>query len=250
MGLKGWIASHTGMASFYATGTGRLMASTEFFGDTDARLVADVDGEVLVSDAGGPVGQAVTYTLGDDSVTLTRQQPPGRVSRADWVTDMDGNLVGEGNLLWSDDRDYNTGATVFTSARGAQIPRFPLGQEPPQGTIEIVTEGAGTLRLRDLAASHTPLWVIRNMAAGGRPAYDVEGSRLIVPSRLREVMSENRLATQRKWQVQYSRLPGERPSGSPVVTWGQWEDWGKTNSPAGWRDWSALEVAKRVAGMP
>lgn len=236
MGLTGWVTTHTGLPAFYATGNGKLTADHPLLGAELPRLIAVVDGACLVADPGAPAGVPTTYRFGSQTVTLTRKgeaAATGGVEFTDGLTDVNGNEVAGVGIVWGDPREYETGAKVFTSALGRQIPRFPLGQAPPTGTLELVTTREGTERLRVLAAAHTPLWVIHNGAACSRPDCDIEGSRLIVIHRVSEVMSQRRTRAQRNWKVDYSRVPTDLAgsgvqavSGGPVVTWGQWEAWG------------------------
>lgn len=257
MGLVGWVTSHTGLPAFYATGNGKLTADHPLLGAEFSRLIANVDGECLVADPGAAAGVPTTYRFGSQTVTLTRKgEAASGGSAHQFVTDSSGNVVAGVKLLGDDSREYETGAEIFTSALGRQIPRFPLGQPPPSGELEFSTVGAGTLVLRDLVASHAPLWVIHDEAGCQIPGCDIEGSRLVVAHRLREARSARRDVAQRNWLVDYSRVPTslagsgvQTPTGGPVVTWGQWEAWGKTHSPKGWQNWSALEVARKIAGM-
>jgi len=54
-----------------------------------------------------------------------------------------------------------------------------------------------------------------------------------------------------KWTAHEPR-EGDSPMGAvPVTTWGEWADYGEAHPDTpGWQAWSALEVAKRVQGMP
>lgn len=255
MGLVGWVATHTGLPSFYATGTGPLTAVTR----VGERLIADVEGDVLVSDPGADPGVDTTYRFGSESVVLRRrgQAPVSSGQRLDAVTTADGVTVADVGIVWGDPREHDTGASVFTSALGRQIPRYRLGVPPETGTLEAVTFGEASVVLRGLVQERQPLWVLHDVEACSRADCDVEGARLIVPHRLVERMSERRTRAQRNWEVSYSRVPDAlgvsgvgRAVGCPVVSWGQWEAWGRKSTPSGWQDWSAVEVCRRVAGMP
>ena len=254
MSLVGWVTTHTGLPAVYAVGSGQLLAVDVL--NPGPRLIANVSGSVLVADPGASTGVDTTYTLGAESVVLRRPGVAGDAHQ--WVTDSQGSVVADVMLLGDDEREYETGAEIFTSALGRQIPRYPLGQAPATGVLEFSTTGAGTETLRQFVAVRAPLWVVHNEAACQIPGCDIEGSRLVVPHRLREVRSGRVDRAQRIWSVDYSRVPDglasgtAQPQGSTVVTWGQWAECG-TRQPAGsrgWRDWSALQVAQRVAGMP
>ena len=54
-----------------------------------------------------------------------------------------------------------------------------------------------------------------------------------------------------KWTAHEPRI-GDSPMGAvPVTTWGEWQDYGEAHPDTpGWQAWSALEVARRVQGMP
>lgn len=253
MSLLGWVTTHTGLPALYAVGSGRLTASDSL--SPFPRLIANVVGSVLVSDPGAYVGVDVTYAFGADSVVLRRPGVAGDAHQ--WVTSADGLVVADVYLIGDDERHYDTGARVFTSALGRQVPRYSLGQQPPTGTLEFLTTGAGTSTLRGFVAVRSPLWVVHNEAACQIPGCDVEGARLVVPHSMREVRSARTDVAQRVWSVEYSRVPDSladlgaaSPVGGPVVTWGQWEAWAKKYSPKGWQDWSEIRVAQRVTGMP
>lgn len=258
MSLTGWVASHTGLPSFYAVGSGDLLAEHEALGWARPRLVARVSGEALVSDPGAGEGTPTEYKFGSDSVTLTRR---GVSASSDvghqWVTSTDGQLLAGVKLVGDDPREYDTGATIFTSALGRQIPRFPLGQKPSTGTLTVLSTLAATEVLREMTVLRSPLWVVHNASACEIPGCDIEGARLIVPQRMREARTGRVDRATREWAIDYSRVPDALagsdtvpPSGVPVVTWGDWEAWSKVNSPKGWQSWSALNLATRVAGMP
>ena len=257
MSLTGWVASHTGLPSFHVVGSGDLLAEHEALGWVRPRLVARVQGEALVSDPGAGEGTPTEYRFGSDSVVLTRRGIAGSDGGHQWVTSADGQLLAGVKLTGDDPREYDTGATIFTSALGRQIPRFPLGQKPPTGTLTVLSTRAATEVLREMTVLRAPLWVVHNAAACEIPGCDIEGARLIVPQRMRESRTGSVDRATREWSIDYSRVPDALagsdvapPSGVPVVTWGDWEAWAKTGSPKGWQNWSALDVAERVAGMP
>lgn len=263
MSLTAWVATHTGLPSFYAVGTGRLTADVVRFGTVvGERLVAKVSGAALVSDAGAGAGVATTYRFGSASAVLTRRgkaSTDGGDPLSQWVSTADGDTIADVALLGDDPRDHDTSATVFVGSTGARIPRYPLATPSETGTLELSTHGVGTETLRRLVDEKAPLWVVHNEAACQIKDCDIEGARLVVPQSLNEVRSGRRDRATRLWQVAYTRVPDslgnlagdtERASAVPVVTWGQWANWGKKNSFAGWQDWSALQVATRVAGMP
>ena len=257
MSLKGWVASHTGLPSFHAVGTGDLLAEHEALGWVRPRLVARVSGEALVSDPGAGEGTPTEYRFASDSVVLTRRGIAGSDGGHQWVTSADGQLLAGVKLVGDDPREYDTGATIFTSALGRQIPRFSLGQKPPTGTLTVLSTLAATEVLREMTVLRSPLWVLHNASACEIPGCDIEGARLIVPQRMRESRTGRVDRATREWSIDYSRVPDALagsdvapPSGVPVVTWGDWEAWAKTGSPKGWQNWSALQVAEKVAGMP
>ena len=256
MAFIGWVATHTGLPSLYATGTGRLTAVT---GVGRERLITNVSGPALVSDAGAAPGVETRYSFGGATLSLQRvgDTDGSLPDPTDWLTTADGTVVADIQVLGDDERAHETDAEVFTSALGRQIPRYRLGQSPATGTVEVATVGEGTLLLRDLVAARQPLWLLHNVMACQLRGCDVEGARLIVPQRLVESRSARRDVAQRNWEIFYTRVPDavavsgvERVDGVPVVTWGQWAAWGRKSTPSGWQDWSAVEVCRRVAGMP
>lgn len=261
MTLVGWVTAHTGLPALYAVGSGWVSADHEVLGESRPRWLGDASSgqPVLVSDPGAPVGVPTTYRFGKETVVLVR---PGRPESGggyhQMVTTADGELVADVGVLWGDPRSHETGAVVHTSALGAHIPRWSLGVEPEWGTLQMVSHREGTEVLRRMVSVRQPLWVIHNPDDCVPVGCDVEGSRLIVPISMHEVLSDRRDVYTRVWDVEYQRVPDSlgadsgprRVEGGPVVTWGQWAAWGRRNSPSGWQAWSAVQVARRVAGMP
>ena len=189
MGInKSWVTSHTGLPAFYVTGTGRLTADSPVLGEAMPRLVARVNGETLVADPGAAVGLPTTYRFGSESVTLTRRGSGGvsGVDRHQFVTDVSGQVVADVLLVGDDGRDYDNASEVFTSALGRQIPRYSLAIPPQSGTLEFLTTLSGTRTLREFTRARAPLWVAHNMSACEIPGCDIEASRLIVPTRMRD----------------------------------------------------------------
>ena len=238
------------------TGTGRLTADSPLLGEAAPRLITRVNGEALIADPGAAVGRPTTYRFGSETVTLTRQGSAA-LERHQFLTDTTGQVVANVLLVGGDTREYDTTGEVFTSALGRQIPRYSLATPPQSGTLECLTTLSGTRTLREFTRARAPLWVVHNASACEIPGCDIEGSRLIVPTRMRESRTTRRDVAQRAWSVDYLRVPDElatggveRATGGPVVTWGQWANWGTSNGPAGWQAWSALQVATRIAGMP
>ena len=139
MSLKGWVATHTGLPSFYAVGTGDLMAEHEALGWVRPRLVARVQGEALVSDPGAGEGSPTEYRFGFDSVVLTRR---GVSASSDvghqWVTSADGQLLAGVKLVGDDPREYDTGATIWDHPRSR-------GEHPPVPPAPSLNPGSSPL---------------------------------------------------------------------------------------------------------
>ena len=243
--LLGWVTTHTRLPAFYAVGSGDLTADHPLLGSARPRLIARVSGSVLVADPGAPMGVEVTYRFAGKTVKLTR---PGVATGSQdsqeyhqLVTTADGETVANVGILWGDPREYDTGAVVHTSALGVHIPRFRLGTPPGTGTLQVVSRGEGTETLRGLVLARQPLWVLHNPDACVPKGCDVEGSRLIVPTTMRESLSERRDVYTRVWEISYTRVPDAlgragvsvKPSGGPVVTWGQWQAWGDAGLGSG-----------------
>ena len=258
MGInKSWVTRHTALPAFYVTGTGRLTADSPVLGEAAPRLITRVNGEALIADPGAAMGVPTTYRFGSETVTLTRRGTADPTFGHQFITDTTGQTIANIVLVGDDTPEYDTTGEVFTSALGRQIPRYSLATPPQSGTLECLTTLAGTLMLRDFTVVRSPLWVVHDAAGCELPGCDIEGSRLVVPTRMRESRTARRDVAQRAWSVDYLRVPDElatggveRATGGPVVTWGQWANWGKSNGPAGWQAWSALQVATRIAGMP
>lgn len=227
---KAWVASHTGLPSFYLTGAAQLVAD-------GGRIVADTDTQTLVSDPLAPVGQPVTYQQGASIVTLTRTAPAGTVNAL--ITDPLGRGPRVGWVNNGDPTSTRLDKTIY----GNGLTRYALNPAQVEGSAQILLPDLGTQkRLEELLCAHSSL-ILVNLERGVN-VPPIRGIEVLDWSR--RTYGSRRLL----YDVKYVETREPRITGGPVVTWGEWSKWGEANSPSGWQEWSALEVASHVAGMP
>lgn len=238
--LKSWIATHTGLPSFYLSGPGVLMAG-------DRTIVTlKANDERLVSDAGAGAGEETTYTYGSQTVTLVRDGFDHML-----LTDATGRGLAKVRMTGDDSRSHEPGVSVFDNQSGSPIVRYSAVAPTPSGTIECLSLLADTLTIRGLCKRRSPMWLVHNDSICRLPGCDIEGARYVQPTKLSESRTLRRDRAERAWQIDYRELDPSTAPPAPVVTWGEWEAWGdESGNPAGWQNWSAIQVAQKVAGMP
>ena len=232
MAIKAWIGEVSGLPSLLVDGPGRIMA-----GD---RLLAMVgQGQRLVADALATPGVPVTYRIGAESAELTR--PVG-----DWygvhVASRDGRSIpGLVYVHNSDPLDWS--AQV---ARVGGVTRWALRDEPVTGEGVIVCPPSYEAYMWWLLQSHNPITLVPTAPTDGVPPRTV-----VVNSVARKRLWDQDLQFTVKW-TEFEPQDNRTGLGAvPVTTWGEWSDYGESHpDEPGWRAWSALEVARRVQGMP
>ena len=232
MALKGWIGAASGLPSLLVDGPAKVTA--------DDRLLAVVgQGQHLVADGLAAPGVETVYRAGGDTVSLTR--PTG-----DWygvlVAGADGRsapgLAYEHN---GDPLDWDS-----TASRVAGVTRWAIRDEPVTGTGVVTCTPATEPYLWWVLQSHAPIMLIPTMPVPGVPPRTV-----IVNGVTRKRVTGELIEVTIKW-IEHEPRAENTPQGAvPVTTWGEWADYGEAHPDTpGWQAWSALEVAKRVQGMP
>lgn len=232
MAIKAWIGEVSGLPSLLVDGPGRLMAG-------DRLLTVLGEGQHLVADALAAPGVPITYQVGAESAELTR--PVG-----DWygvhVASRDGRSIP--GLIYvhnSDPLDWS--ARV---ARVGGVTRWALRDEPVTGEGVIVCSPSYEAYMWWLLQSHNPITLVPTAPTDGVPPRTV-----VVNSVARKRLWDQDLQFTVKW-TEFEPQDNRTGLGAvPVTTWGEWSDYGESHpDEPGWQAWSALEVARRVQGMP
>lgn len=230
MALKGWIGEVSGLPSLLVDGPATVTAGE--------RVLAVVGpGQHLIADALAAPGVPVTYRAGSDSVSLTR--PVG-----DWygvhVAGRDGRSV-PGLIYVSNEDPVDWDAHV---ERVAGVTRWGQRDKPATGSGVIACEPTQERALWATLQAHAPIMLIPAAPTDGVPPRTV-----VVTGVSRKRLHDTLIEVTVKWSEH--KGPAVGTGAVPVTTWGEWAAWGAAHpSEAGWRAWSALEVAKRVQGMP
>ena len=133
-----------------------------------------------------------------------------------------------------------------TASRVAGVTRWAIRDEPMTGTGVVTCTPATEPFLWWVLQSHAPIMLIPTMPVPGVPPRTV-----IVNSVTRKRVTGELIEVTIKW-IEHEPRAENTPQGAvPVTTWGEWQDYGEAHPDTpGWQAWSALEVAKRVQGMP
>lgn len=238
-----WVSTNLGLPSIYSDAPVRVTC-----GD---RVLADGSAPVLLSDALAEPGVATTYTVGSETVTLTRRDD------GHMLTDARGR--GRVSLAWlGDDEDEWDPRIAMFDPSGVRSPvsRWSLRPSTPTGTLQARTLAGQTQAMRDLVgADHRgPVIAIHSTRECQVPDCDIPPVRLVVVGASQSQRSARVDVAARSWSLPYRAVdPREtKMSGTaPVVTWGEWDAYGKAHpSTPGWQHYSALDLAQVIAGMP
>lgn len=232
MALKGWIGTTSGLPSLLVDGPVTVTAG-------DRVLARLGEGQHLVADALAAPGVEVTYRAGGDTVSLTR--PVG-----DWygvhVAGRDGRsapgliyVSNEDPIEWSSKASHVGGVT-----------RWALRDEPETGSGVIACHPDAEPYLWWVLQAHHPIMLIPAAPTAGVPPRMV-----IVTGVSRKRLIDDLVELTVKWTAHEPRAENTPQGAVPVTTWGEWQDYGESHPDTpGWQAWSALEVARRVQGMP
>ena len=232
MAIKSWIGKASGLPSLLVDGPAKITA--------DDRVLAVVGpGQHLIADALAVPGVPTVYEGSTGRAILTR--PVG-----DWygvlVAGADGRsapgLAYESN---GDPLDWDS-----TAARIGGVTRWAIRDEPVTGTGVVTCTPEAEATLWETLTAHAPIMLIPTMPVPGVPPRTV-----IVNGVARKRVTGELIEVTIKWTEHEPRSENAPQGGVPVTTWGEWQDWGEAHpDEPGWQAWSALEVAKRIQGMP
>lgn len=232
MALKGWIGTTSGLPSLLVDGPVTVTAG-------DRVLARLGEGQHLVADGLAAPGVETTYRAGGDSVSLTR--PVG-----DWygvyVAGRDGRSAP--GLIYVSNEDPVEWSSKASRVGG--VTRWALRDEPATGSGVIACHPDAEAYVWWVLQSHHPIMLIPSAPTAGVPPRMV-----IVTGVSRKRLIDDLIELTVKWTAHEARDDGAPQGAVPVTTWGEWQDYGEAHQDTpGWQAWSALEVAKRVQGMP
>ena len=126
------------------------------------------------------------------------------------------------------------------------VTRWALRGEPETGSGVIACHPDAEPYLWWVLQAHHPIMLIPAAPTAGVPPRTV-----IVTGVSRKRLIDDLIELTVKWTAHEPRSENEPQGAVPVTTWGEWQDYGEAHPDTpGWQAWSALEVAKRVQGMP
>ena len=245
MAVTGWVAVHTQMPSIVPDTTGPVWAGDRLLTVVDTAHVG-----VPISDPLAPVGEPVTYTLGDSSVTLTRGSRGSHM-----VTDPTGHQAAMIRWLMDDSTDMGVAVTAMTTARG-RVDRWPLVPEPETVTLDCLTERDDTAMMRSLAVAASRLVIVHDPTICQIQDCDIPPVRAVTVTKASHQRTRRVPVAQRQWsltceardgleQVGAPTWRGQRGYAAPVVTWGEWEAY-----DGAWTARTYTELCQLIAGMP
>lgn len=241
--IVGWIGAMSGLPSLRVEGPGIVRTG-------DRILARFGDGVHLVADALAVPGTELTYEIdGAAPVHLMRPWPPREFRAGVYVADSSGRGA-PGLFLHGNQDPVSWDSTVTRHETGAM--RWALHDKPTTGTYVIDVHPDHEPTLWGTLRSREPITVVP-----AAPTTAVPPRTVIVESASRKRIVDDLVEVSVSWTeatgpalARASRIAGGGEGAVPVVTWGEWEAWGRTHDPAGWQAWSALEVASRVQDMP
>lgn len=232
MALKGWIGTTSGLPSLLVDGPATVTAG-------DRVLARLGEGQHLVADALAAPGVETTYRAGEDEVTLTR---PAGYWYGVYVAGRDGRSAP--GLIYVSNEDPLEWSSKVSRVGG--VTRWALRDEPETGSGVIVCHPDAEAYVWWVLQSHHPIMLIPAAPTAGVPPRMV-----VVTGVSRKRLIDDLIELTVKWAAHEPRT-GDSPMGAvPVTTWGEWQDYGEAHPDTpGWQAWSAIEVARRVQGMP
>ncbi|MDU0347492.1 hypothetical protein [Actinomyces sp. MRS3W] len=235
MTITGWIGATSGLPSLYLeTGTTTSVYAGE-------RLLDVVDaGAHLMADALAEPGVSTVYTAGAESVTLIR--PEG----AWWgvhVCDASGRSVP--GLAYRSNQDPVSWTSTVTRFN-RRVVRWAIEDEPRTGEGVIVLDDPDREEaLWRVLQSHGLVYLVPASRTAGVPPRCVT-----VDSAKRTRLSDDLIEVTVAW-TEASPVSETAGLGAvPVTTWGEWQAYADAHGEGGWQDYSALQVARLVQGMP
>ena len=230
MVVTGWIASHTGLPSFRVVNDGTTVVRLERDGVSLKRILA---GEtVIVSDAGAVPGLAHTYTVGDQTLVLTRE------AGASWdavFTDHRGR--GLPGLIYENNEDpVNWKSDVNQFNR--RIARWPLESPPDSGTgMLVLIDPALEAEVWRVCKQRAPVMIGPARPVPGGPMRTV----IITDVGRTRIGADGEL----RFEVAWSEHEATNGGLAPVVTWAEY-----AAASDGWTHESYEDLCQRIGGMP
>ena len=232
MALKGWIGSTSGLPSLLVDGPATVTAG-------DRVLARLGEGQHLVADGLAAPGVEVTYRAGEDEAILTR--PTGEWYGV-YVAGADGRSAP--GLIYVSNEDPIEWSSKASRVGG--VTRWALRDEPETGSGVIACHPDAEAYVWWVLQSHAPIMLIPAAPTAGVPPRTV-----IVTGVSRKRLIDDLIELTVKWTAHEPRTEDSPQGAVPVTTWGEWQDYGEAHPDTpGWQAWSAIEVAKRVQGMP
>lgn len=225
--LKTWIATHTGLPSFYSTND--IDIETE-----NGRILhrATTSNPTIVSDALAAPGEVTVYLVGGQRVELVR--PNASDKRRTVVMNANG-LSASGALLVDNSDETEWKSDVVISEVG--YARWSLRKKPISGKSRILAlNEKAALEVVGVLESAGPVFI--------GPAVKTENVPLrcvIVNSVSRSRGRLGRVVFDVSWTENLLSASGA----VPVLRWEDWERLG-----TGWQEKTYLELLSEIAGMP
>lgn len=243
MTVNAWTATHTGLPCIYSDHPARIAT-------TDGRVLSDGTGTgpVLLSDALAVPGELTAYTVGSETVRVTRRDD------GHMLTSLSGRQRVQ--VAWvGDDEDEIDPRVAFmdVASRRSPVTRHSLRASSPRGTLNVRTVSAGTRELRGLVEVRGPIVAVHSPRACEIPDCDIEPVRVVVCSSVSSLRIGRVDSARRIWKLAYRELDAREQGrlgfgAAPIVTWGEWMAYqARTGDRA---DHSLLELASLIGGMP
>lgn len=231
MTVKTWLHKETGLPSFYLD---KQDVNTPVY--AGSRLVRGVEnhgGAVVFSDPFAMPGAPTTYTIGTQTVTMTR---PGATMGTQIVTDLQGKQIpGLGAQPVPVMNTWKSSAKVWETGAVRYPPIAPLRTGETQF---ILYDPAREDEVWNLLQSHTPLIVTTGAPVPGRQAMLA-----VVVSDVTQTWIGH--VGYQRWNVKWTEYTGTSTSTVNALTWGAVQ--------AKWRTWqhmSWIQAAHELTGLP
>lgn len=239
--MKAWVATHTGLPSFFVPGDERI--------ETEGGRVLRVPGRgdpVMLSDALAAPGVPTVYRVGSSQVAL-RRADSGHL-----LTDTAGRQTLSVQWVGNDEDSMDPRASpIEVSGRRSPIVRYSLRPASIEGTLMVRTRADATVMLRELVGARGPIVAVHSPGACEIPDCDIPPVRVVTVTRAESQRLGRVDAAVREWDLAYREMPADElaSSGSaPVVTWGEWQAYREGSGDRA--DYSYVELASLIAGMP
>lgn len=225
--LKSWIATHTGLPSFYSTND--IDIETE-----NGRILhrASSTNPTIVSDALAVPGEVTVYLVDGQRVELVR---PNASDKRGAVVMSSTGLSASGALLVNNSDETEWKSDVVVSEVG--YARWSLRKKPISGKSRVLAlNEKAALEVAGVLESAGPVFIGPGVKTENVPLRCV-----IVDSVSRSRGRLGRVVFDVSWTESLLSASGA----VPVL---RWEDWGHLGT--GWQETTYLELLSEIAGMP